>query len=129
MNDYARFYPASTLVTGYDILFFWVARMVMLGQELTGFSPFQTIYLHGLVRDEHGHKMSKTRGNVIDPIEAVDKYGADALRFALVMGTTSPGQDVPLSLERIESGRFVCISWVCSNPGSMSNHILSKELR
>jgi valyl-tRNA synthetase len=79
-SDLARFYPASCLETGYDILFFWVARMVMMGLELTDKAPFHTIYMHGLVRDGQGQKMSKTKGNVIDPLEVVDQYGSDALR-------------------------------------------------
>lgn len=103
-SDLARFYPASVLETGYDILFFWVARMVMLGLEFTDKSPFHTIYMHGLVRDAQGQKMSKTTGNVIDPIETIDKFGCDALRYSLVTGST-PGQDIPLSMERIESNR------------------------
>jgi len=103
-SDLARFYPASVLETGYDILFFWVARMVMMGLEFTDKSPFHTIYMHGLVRDGQGQKMSKTTGNVIDPIETIDKFGCDALRYSLVTGST-PGQDVPLSMERIESNR------------------------
>jgi hypothetical protein len=107
-GDYARYYPASVLETGHDILFFWVARMVMLGLELTGRAPFQTIYLHGLVRDAQGRKMSKTTGNVLDPIDTVDELGADALRFALVTGNT-PGQDIPLSREKIEAARCVCL--------------------
>jgi len=103
-SDLARFYPASVLETGYDILFFWVARMVMMGLEFTDKSPFHTIYMHGLVRDAQGQKMSKTTGNVIDPIETIDKYGCDALRYSLVTGST-PGQDIPLSMERVESNR------------------------
>lgn len=110
-DDFQRFYPASVLETGYDILFFWVARMVMLGLEFTDKVPFHTIYLHGLVRDGEGRKMSKTTGNVIDPLDTIDKYGCDALRFSLVTGTT-PGQDVPLSMEKIESNRnFVNKLW------------------
>lgn len=102
--DFQRFYPAAVLETGYDILFFWVARMVTMGIELTGKVPFHTIYMHGLVRDAQGQKMSKTKGNVIDPIDTLEQYGADALRYTLVTGST-PGQDVPLSLERVESNR------------------------
>ena len=90
-TDLSRFYPATCLETGYDILFFWVARMVMLGIELTGVSPFQVIYLHGLVRAADGSKMSKTKGNVIDPLDTVAEYGADSLRYSLVTGVT-PGQ-------------------------------------
>ncbi|RYG68434.1 hypothetical protein EON64_05200 [archaeon] len=110
-SDLARYYPASVLETGYDILFFWVARMVTLGLELTNQLPFHTIYLHGLVRDASGQKMSKTKGNVIDPINTIEQYGADALRFSLVTGST-PGQDLPLSLEKIEASRnFVNKLW------------------
>ncbi len=90
--------------TGYDILFFWVARMIMMGLEFTDQAPFHTVYLHGLVRAENGEKMSKTKGNVIDPLEAADEYGTDALRFSLITGST-PGQDMNLSLERVESNR------------------------
>jgi valyl-tRNA synthetase len=102
--EYERFYPAACLETGYDILFFWVARMVMMGLELTDKSPFHTIYMHGLVRSSDGQKMSKTKGNVIDPLDAIGQYGCDALRYSLVTGS-SPGQDVPLSMERIEANR------------------------
>lgn len=90
-SDFSRFYPASCLETGYDILFFWVARMVMMGIELTGKSPFSVVYLHGLVRAADGSKMSKTKGNVIDPLDTVAQYGADSLRYSLVTGVT-PGQ-------------------------------------
>jgi valyl-tRNA synthetase len=90
-SDFSRFYPASCLETGYDILFFWVARMVMMGIELTGKSPFNVVYLHGLVRAADGTKMSKTKGNVIDPLDTVAQYGADSLRYSLVTGVT-PGQ-------------------------------------
>ena len=110
-NDFTNFYPTSVLETGYDILFFWVARMVMMGIEFTGKPPFQTIYLHGLVRDGQGRKMSKTTGNVIDPIETIDSVGCDALRFSLVTGCT-PGQDISLSTEKIEANRnFVNKMW------------------
>lgn len=107
-GDLARFYPASVLETGYDILFFWVARMVMLGLELTDQVPFRTIYLHGLVRDAQGQKMSKTKGNVMDPLDTIDKLGADALRYTLVTGST-PGNDVPLAMEKIEGNRYNCL--------------------
>mmetsp|Transcript_25053 Transcript_25053/g.81002 ORF Transcript_25053/g.81002 Transcript_25053/m.81002 type:complete len:426 (+) Transcript_25053:105-1382(+) len=90
--------------TGYDILFFWVARMMMLGLELTGKPPFHTVYLHGLVRDGQGQKMSKTKGNVVDPIDTIDTMGTDALRLSLVTGVT-PGQDVPLSMDKIQANR------------------------
>ena len=84
--DYRRFYPTSVMETGYDILFFWVARMMMLGLFLTDVEPFHTVYLHGIVRAEGGVKMGKTKGNVVDPLEVVEEIGADALRFALVVG-------------------------------------------
>jgi len=102
--DLAYFYPTSVLETGYDILFFWVARMVMLGLEFTGQAPFHTIYLHGLVRDAEGRKMSKTLGNVIDPRVVMDDFGTDALRFTLLTAGT-PGNDLNLSLQRVESNR------------------------
>jgi valyl-tRNA synthetase len=102
--DLARFYPTDILETGYDILFFWVARMVMAGTMFTNDVPFHTIYLHGLVRDEQGRKMSKTIGNVVDPLEVMEKYGTDALRFTLLTGGT-PGNDLNLSLAKVESNR------------------------
>jgi len=90
--------------TGYDIIFFWVARMIMLGMKFTGKIPFKTIYLHGLVRDETGRKMSKSLGNVMDPLDLIRDYGTDALRFSLLTGGT-PGNDMKLSITRIESNR------------------------
>lgn len=112
-SDLSRFYPASCLETGYDILFFWVARMVMMGIELTGKSPFDVVYLHGLVRAADGSKMSKTKGNVVDPIDTVAQYGADSLRYSLVTGVT-PGQDIPLNMEKIEANRnFANKLWNC----------------
>ncbi len=102
--DLDYFYPTSLMETGYDILFFWVARMIMLGLEFTEQVPFHTVYLHGLVRDEQGRKMSKTLGNVIDPLEVMDAYGTDALRFTLLTGST-PGTDMNLSLQRVEANR------------------------
>jgi valyl-tRNA synthetase len=102
--DLGYFYPTSVLETGYDILFFWVARMIMFGLEFTGQPPFHTVYLHGLVRDEQGRKMSKTIGNVVDPLVVMDQYGTDALRFTLLTGST-PGGDMNLSLERVAANR------------------------
>ncbi|MBI3361442.1 MAG: valine--tRNA ligase, partial [Chloroflexi bacterium] len=102
--DMKYFYPTSVLETGYDILFFWVARMIMFGLEFTGQPPFDTVYLHGLVRDEQGRKMSKTIGNVVDPLVVMDEYGTDALRFTLLTGST-PGNDMNLSLERVAAHR------------------------
>lgn len=103
-EDLLKFYPTSVMETGHDILFFWVARMMMMGIEFTGKAPFSTIYLHGLVRDEKGRKMSKSLGNVVDPVETIEKYGADALRFSLATGT-SPGQDLNLSLDKVNGAR------------------------
>ncbi len=102
--DLARYYPTSVLVTGYDIIFFWVARMVFSGMEHMGKEPFSTVFIHGLVRDAQGRKMSKSLGNGIDPLEIIDRYGADALRFALASGN-SPGNDMRFSDEKIEAAR------------------------
>ena len=102
--DLERFYPTDVMETGYDILFFWVARMVMDAALFTNDIPFHTVYLHGLVRDEHGKKMSKTAGNVTDPLDVMAEYGTDALRFTLLTGGT-PGNDLNLSLERVASNR------------------------
>ncbi len=103
-QDLRYFYPTTVMETGYDILFFWVARMIMMGLEDIGDIPFHAVYLHGLVRDEKGEKMSKVRGNVVNPIEVADKYGTDALRFALTVGT-APGNDINLTPSRLEAGR------------------------
>jgi valyl-tRNA synthetase len=103
-QDLAYFYPTTVLETGYDILFFWVARMIMMGLENTGQIPFQVVYLHGLVRDEKGDKMSKMRGNVLNPLELMEQYGTDALRYALSTGT-SPGNDSRLSRQKLEASR------------------------
>lgn len=103
-DDLQRFYPTSVLETGYDILFFWVLRMMMMGCYLTGQPPFHTIYLHGLVRDKDGRKMSKSYGNVVNPLEVMEQFGTDALRFTLATSGT-PGQDLNLNPERIESAR------------------------
>src|SRR5256712_1531898 len=99
-----KFYPTSTLVTGFDILFFWVARMIMMGLKFMGREPFRDVYIHALVRDAEGQKMSKSKGNVIDPLEVMDKYGTDALRFTLA-AMASPGRDIKLSEERVEGYR------------------------
>ena len=103
-EDLKYFYPTSMLVTGYDIIFFWVARMIFSGIEQMGDSPFDTVLIHGLVRDAQGRKMSKSLGNGVDPLEVIDKYGADALRFSLAMGV-SPGNDTRYSDEKVESAR------------------------
>ncbi len=102
--DLRRFYPGTVMETGYDIIFFWVARMMMLGIHFLDEAPFETVYLHGLVRAGSGAKMSKTVGNVVDPLEAIDEIGADALRFALIHGI-SPGNDQKFSRDKLESAR------------------------
>jgi len=110
-EDLKNFYPNSTLITGYDILFFWVARMIMLGIKKTGTVPFPEVFLHGLVRDEQGNKMSKTRGNVVDPLDVIEKFGADALRFTLA-SLTVMGRDVKLPETIIEGNRnFINKFW------------------
>ncbi len=102
-----RFYPTSLLVTGFDILFFWVARMIMMGLKFMNDVPFREVYLHALVRDEHGRKMSKSRGNVIDPLIMMEKYGTDAFRFTLAIMTVQ-GRDILLSESRIEGYKHFC---------------------
>ena len=115
-NDYLdSFYPTSVLVTGFDIIFFWVARMIMLGMEFLDKEPFKDIYVHALVRDEKGQKMSKSKGNVIDPLELIEKYSADALRFTL-LSMASPGRDVKLSEDRVKGYRnFLNKIWNANN--------------
>jgi valyl-tRNA synthetase len=103
-KDLEYFYPTSVLVTGYDIIFFWVARMIFSGLEQTGKEPFSHVFIHGMVRDAQGRKMSKSLGNGIDPLEVISEYGTDALRFALTIGS-SPGHDQRFSAEKIESSR------------------------
>ena len=98
------FYPTKVLVTGYDIIFFWVAKMIFSSLEMTGLPPFENVLIHGLVRDSQGRKMSKSLGNGIDPIEVIEKYGADALRFSLILGT-SPGNDMRFFYEKVEASR------------------------
>ncbi|XP_042388105.1 valine--tRNA ligase, chloroplastic/mitochondrial 2 [Zingiber officinale] len=133
-EDFKQFYPTTILETGHDILFFWVARMVMMGIEFTGSSPFSYVYLHGLIRDSHGRKMSKTLGNVIDPIDTIKEYGTDALRFTLSLGTA--GQDLNLSTERLTSnkaftnklwnaGKFVLQNLPNKSDASAWQHILA----
>ena len=101
-EDYKYFYPTSTLVTGYDIIFFWVARMIFSALEHTGKIPFENVFIHGIVRDSQGRKMSKSLGNGIDPLEVIDQYGTDALRFSLILGI-SPGNDIRYMPEKLES--------------------------
>ncbi len=110
-SDLARYYPTDVLVTGFDIIFFWVARMMIMGLHFMKAPPFRTVYIHGLVRDERGQKMSKSKGNVIDPLELIDRFGADALRFA-ICGLAGPGRDIKLGPARVETSRgFVTKLW------------------
>ena len=119
-RELKRFYPTSVLVTGFDILFFWVARMMMMGLKFMGDVPFRDVYIHGLVRDERGEKYSKTRGNVLDPLDLIDRYGADALRFTL-SALTMPGSDLKLSEARTEGYRhFVNKIWNAARFGLMN---------
>ena len=99
-----RYYPTDVLVTGFDIIFFWVARMMMMGLHFMEEVPFHTVYIHALVRDEKGAKMSKSKGNVMDPLDLIDKYGADALRFTL-SAMAAQGRDIKLSAQRVEGYR------------------------
>jgi valyl-tRNA synthetase len=109
--ELAKYYPGSVLVTGFDIIFFWVARMMMMGIHFMNEVPFRHVYIHGLVRDEKGQKMSKSKGNVMDPLELIDAYGADALRFTIA-ALTGPGRDVKLGRKRVEDHRaFVTKIW------------------
>ena len=122
------FYPTSVLVTGYDIIFFWVARMIFSGMEQMHEEPFKTVYIHGLVRDAQGRKMSKSLGNGIDPLEIIEQYGADALRFTLVTGN-SPGNDMRFSTEKVEASRnFANKIWNASRFIQMNLTIDNAEL-
>ncbi len=127
-EDLDYFYPTSVLVTGYDIIFFWVARMIFSGLEHMNKEPFKHVYIHGLVRDSQGRKMSKSLGNGIDPLEIVDKYGADALRFTLATGN-SPGNDMRFYIERVEASRnFANKIWNASRFVMMNLSIDKNEL-
>jgi valyl-tRNA synthetase len=132
-----RFYPTSVLVTGFDILFFWVARMMMMGLKFMGDVPFGDVYIHGLVRDERGEKYSKTRGNVVDPLDLINRFGADALRFTLA-ALTMPGSDLKLSESRTEgyrhfankiwnASRFALMNLEKFNIDKMTKEVLPKE--
>lgn len=110
-GDYAKYYPTNTLVTGYDIIFFWVARMMFQGKEFTGERPFKNVLIHGLIRDGEGRKMSKSLGNGVDPMDVIEKYGADALRWFLATGST-PGQDVRFTYEKMDAAwNFINKIW------------------
>jgi valyl-tRNA synthetase len=120
-RELAKFYPTSTLVTAADILFFWVARMMMMGTEFMGQTPFANVILHGIVRDEKGKKMSKTTGNVIDPLTVIDQYGADAMRFTLA-AMASSGRDIKLSMARVEGYRnFATKIWNAARFAEMNS--------
>ena len=119
-RELARYYPTDVLVTGFDIIFFWVARMMMMGLHFMGAVPFHTVYIHALVRDARGQKMSKSRGNIIDPLELIDRYGCDALRFTLA-ALAAPGRDIKLSESRIEGYRnFATKLWNAARYAQMN---------
>ena len=123
-----RFYPTSVLVTGFDIIFFWVARMMMMGTHLIKKSPFSKVYVHALVRDEKGQKMSKSKGNVIDPLDLINKYGADSLRFTLI-SMAAPGRDVKLSEERVKGYRnFLNKIWNSNNFSKINKCFYKKKI-
>jgi valyl-tRNA synthetase len=123
-RELARYYPTDVLVTGFDIIFFWVARMMMMGLHFMGDVPFRTVYIHALVRDAHGQKMSKSRGNIIDPLELIDRYGCDALRFTLA-ALAAPGRDIKLSESRVEGYRnFATKLWNAARYVQINNCVL-----
>ncbi|WP_238256590.1 class I tRNA ligase family protein, partial [Methylorubrum podarium] len=127
--ELARFYPTNTLVTGKDIIFFWVARMMMMGLHLTDQAPFETVYLHTLVRDEKGAKMSKSKGNVVDPVDLIDRFGADALRFTLA-ALAAPGRDIKLGPQRVEGYRnFATKLWNAARFAEMNGCELKADYR
>jgi len=127
-TELSKFYPTSVLVTGFDIIFFWVARMLMMGNYFNKNTPFNKIYVHALVRDEKGQKMSKSKGNVIDPLELIEEYGADSLRFTLI-SMASPGRDVKLSKDRVIGNRnFITKIWSANNFLKINNCKLEKNI-
>ena len=126
-EDFKRYFPTSTLVTGYDIIFFWVSRMIFQSLEFTGRRPFENVLIHGLIRDEQGRKMSKSLGNGIDPMDVIEKYGADALRWFLSNGS-APGQDVRFSYEKMDAAwNFINKIWNISRYILMNNEELTLE--
>jgi valyl-tRNA synthetase len=126
-NVLKKFYPTSVLVTGFDIIFFWVARMLMMGNHFLKDTPFKKVYVHALVRDEKGQKMSKSKGNVIDPLELINEYGADPLRFTLI-SMASPGRDVKLSKDRVTGYRnFITKIWNANNFLKLNNCKYNKK--
>jgi len=127
-KELSKFYPTSVLVTGFDIIFFWVARMLMMGNYFNKTTPFNKIYVHALVRDEKGQKMSKSKGNVIDPLKLIKEYGADSLRFTLI-SMASPGRDVKLSKDRIIGNRnFITKIWSANSFLKLNNCKLKKNI-
>jgi valyl-tRNA synthetase len=128
-KELKKFYPTSVLVTGFDIIFFWVARMLMMGNYFQKATPFKKVYVHALVRDEKGQKMSKSKGNVIDPLELINEYGADSLRFTLT-SMASPGRDVKLSKDRIVGNRnFITKIWSANNFLRLNKCDLKKQTK
>ena len=124
-----RYYPTNTLVTGFDIIFFWVARMIMMGIHFMGAIPFKTVYIHALVRDEKGQKMSKSKGNVIDPLVLMDKYGSDVLRYTLA-SMAAPGRDIKLGESRVEGYRNFCTKiWNAARFLEMNDCVYDTEFR
>jgi valyl-tRNA synthetase len=127
-KELSKFYPTSVLITGFDIIFFWVARMLMMGSFFNKQTPFKKVYVHALVRDEKGQKMSKSKGNVIDPLELINEYGADSLRFTLI-SMASPGRDVKLSKDRVTGNRnFITKIWSANNFLKLNNCKLDKKI-
>ena len=127
-KEFLKFYPTSVLVTGFDIIFFWVARMLMMGNYFNKFTPFHKVYVHALVRDEKGQKMSKSKGNVIDPLDLINEYGADSLRFTLI-SMASPGRDVKLSKDRVTGNRnFITKIWSANNFLNLNKCRLEKKI-
>ena len=127
-KEFSKFYPTSVLITGFDIIFFWVARMLMMGNFFNKQTPFKKVYVHALVRDKKRKKMSKSKGNVIDPLELIKEYGADSLRFTLI-SMASPGRDVKLSKDRVTGNRnFITKIWSANNFLKLNNCKLDKKI-